>query len=500
MNNPVALAPGHKGAWLNYGFICIFLTQLFVLVACGSYINTAIVCVAWTIVLISGHEHNVIICVLCAISVVLQTYALSINSQRVLLVSSPRQRACETIGIVGIESLYQRNNIFRSCNADLFVPFIPHKTYALEHDSTIKLMYGGDARIADDNVMRMATCRTLGVACYRWNIQVQGFGQRRFEPCWHLVQHVHTTNASSVVMIHHTPSRPSEYNVNIDIPPPAPAVSPVVPRHPSRFIHFSSQVEIPLQLADTLTPHTKQLDSVTQAPDLDTIFVVVPMYQGQPTTMHLTMGMSCDDSEVDVPGDSLPFFHSGAIHLAAAATPGMYTIYAAFSECGLGGGTGCNSRLLTSFGVYVSNIVLCISCLLLTHGCAAYSSHQYSVVYIFAFATAVVTFNWVAIICIYSVHPASMHGGISNLNRPQQVACYLLHIVQLILLILELARNQLGNNTHFMLSRMHEKYSFGQLLLPFTLLDSNVYIENCALYFSTSCFIAYVLYYKCGVT
>jgi len=64
----------------NYAYICIFLLQLFVLVACGSYINTAIVCVSWTILLVSGHEHNVIVCVLCAISVVLQTYAMSINS------------------------------------------------------------------------------------------------------------------------------------------------------------------------------------------------------------------------------------------------------------------------------------------------------------------------------------------------------------------------------------------------------------------------------------
>jgi len=100
-------APRRTSTWLKYSYICIFLLQLFILIACGSYINTVIVCVSWTVVLLSVNEHNVVICVLCAISIVLQMYALSINSQRVLLVSSPRQRACETIGISHIDRATQ---------------------------------------------------------------------------------------------------------------------------------------------------------------------------------------------------------------------------------------------------------------------------------------------------------------------------------------------------------------------------------------------------------
>jgi len=494
MHSSAVLAAAPKGAWVNYGYICIFLVQLFVLAACGSYINTAIVLVAWTIVLMHGHEQNVVISVFCAISVVLQTYAFSINSQHVLLISTPRQRACENIGISGIESLYKSNNIFRSCNADLFVPFIPRQTYALQRDQSIQLMYG-----RADATMHMGSCHTLGVGCYRWNIMVQGFGMRRLEPCWSLVGQVMSTNASSVVMLHRSANHPALFSRNIEIPPPALQTGQQAP-FAARFIHFSSRVQIPLQLAPTAVPGTKELENVSQAPDLDTVFVVVPTQQGQSTSMHLSLEMRCARHDLANPMfiDSGPFFHTGVMHLAEAASPAGYTVYAAFSECGRSVGVGCNSRPLTSFATYMTNVVLCLSCMLLTHGCVPSNTHQYSVVYVFACVTAVVTFNWIAIVCIYCVHPASHHGGMSYLNRVQQIACFALHIGQGVLLIWELVQNQLGSNTHFMLSRMHESFAFGHLLLPFTLLDRNVYIANSALYLCTSTFIAHLLYFKCG--
>jgi len=494
MHSSAVIAGGRKGSWVNYGYICIFLVQLFVLVACGSYINTAIVFVAWTIVLMKGYEQNVVISAFCAISVVLQTYAFSINSQHVLLISRPRQRACENIGIAGIESLYKRNNVFRSCNADLFVPFIPQQAYALQRDQSIQLMYGGA-----DAIMHMGSCHTLGVGCYRWNILVQGFGMRRFEPCWSLVDQVVTSNASSVVMVHRSANHPSLFSRNIQIPPAALQTGQQTP-FAARFIHFSSRVEIPLQLSPTAVVGKTQLENVPQAPDLDTVFVVVPTQQGQPTSMHLSLEMRCPRHDLANPmsTDRRPFFHTGVMHLAEAATPAAYTVYAAFSECGRSEGVGCNSRLLTSFATYMTNIVLCLSCILLTHGCVPSNTHQYSVVYVFACVTALVTFNWIAVVCIYCVHPASHHGGISYLSRMQQIVCFALHIGQGALLIAELVQNQLGNNTHFMLSRMHESFGLGHLLLPFTLLDSNVYIANSALYLCTSTFVAHLLYFKCG--
>jgi hypothetical protein len=498
MQSSAVSAAARKGSCVNYGYICIFLVQLFVLVACGSYINTAIVLVAWTIVVMTGHEQNVVVSAFCAISVVLQTYAFSINSQHVLLISTPRQRACETIGIAGIESLYQRNNIFRSCDADLFVPFIPQQTYALQRDQNIQLMYGGG-----DAVMHMGSCHTLGVGCYRWNVLVQGFGMRRFEPCWPLVRQILTTNASSVVMVHRSAKNTSVFSRNIKIPPATTLHTQAALQTPfaARFIHFSSRVQIPLQIAPTAVVDTKELQDVPLAPDSDTVFVVVPTQQGQPTSMHLSLEMRCPSHELGSPTtstDSLPFFHSGVMHLAEAATPAGYTVYAAFSECGRSEGVGCNSRLLTSFAIYTTNIVLCLSCVMLTHGCVPCNTHQYSVVYVFACVTAVVTFNWIAIVCIYCVHPASHHGGISHLNRLQQIACFALYVAQGVLLISELVQNQLGSNTHFMLSRMHQSFGFGHLLLPFTLLDSNVYIANSALYLCSSAFIAHLLYLKCG--
>jgi len=56
--------------------------------------------------------------VLCAFSIVLHTYALSLNSQQELLVRLPWQKACETMGITSLESVYRRNNVFLSCDAD----------------------------------------------------------------------------------------------------------------------------------------------------------------------------------------------------------------------------------------------------------------------------------------------------------------------------------------------------------------------------------------------
>jgi len=344
--------------------------------------------------------------------------------------------------------------------------------------------------------MRFASCHTLGVSCFRWKIQVQGFGARRFEPCWSLVRSMYTTNASQVVMVHRVPvtsdTQPT-YARNISIP-----------REPgdarkSRFLFMNSHVEIPIHLIDTHVIDTKELDAVSHTPDSSTFFVVLPLAPGQNSTMQLAMSTHCETPEPEAVRRTkrAPFFHTGIMHLATAATPTVYTIYAAFSECSQGSG-GCNSRLLTSFAVYIANIILCMSCLLLTHGCAPLTPHEYSVVYIFAFATAVVTFNWVAFVCIYFSHPASMHGGLLNSNRVAQLGLYILHGVQLLLLIVEIVHNQLGSDHQYVLSRMHRQFSPDQLLLPFTLLDSNVYIENCAIYICSNCFIAYLLYFKCA--
>ena len=491
MRQGVASTEPKDGAFLNYGYICVFLLQLFVIVLCGSYINSAIVCISWSIVFFSGHEHNVVICMLCSISIVLQTYALSVNSQHVLLVSSPPQKACETLGISGIESLYQRSNVFKSCNANLLVPFIPHKTYSLQEDPDIKLMYGEHvaAPLHTESPMHMTTCRALGLSCFRWKIRVQGFGSRLFEPCWPLVRNILVNNASQVLMIHRTVNMPTTYERNVSI------------SHSSdmRFVHTVSTMPNPLELTETPFLDAKELSSVSQAPDSTTFFVLVPSHPARQVSMHIALSVRCasPDRGTTMTSDEAPFFHSGAVHLTAAATPSVYTVYSAFSDCSRGMG-GCNSRLLTSFLVYICNVVLSLSCLVLTHSCAGLNANEYSAVHFFALGMAFVTFNWVAMVCIYFGHPASLHGGIANLSRPYQWFFYILHGVQFALLLLELVCNEVGNNTEYILARMHNEYRPEQLLLPFTLLDSNIYIENCTLYLISSIFVAYLLYFKTG--
>jgi len=506
----------------KYGYIGLFLLQLFMLVACGSYVNTAIVCVAWTVVVLSVNEHNIVICVLCSFSVVLHTYALSLNSQRVLLMRSPRQKACETIGITSLESVYRRDNVFRSCDPDFFVPFIPARSYSLERDPDMKLMYGpvvskstahtlpphlrGALPLSEKNTMRMATCQELGISCYRWKIQVQGFGSRAFVPCWPLVSHIYSTNASSVSMLQHTPlvgeqwahGRGMEYSLNISVPRPSSTTTtgdgPLVVRHSSGplFVHLSSQARMPLGLVHTHIPGTMQLDNVTLAPDSSATFIVLPVHAGQHTSMQVVLSTWCGRVSGQSRSAQQPFYHSGVMHLAKAATPTAYTVYIAFSDCSAEG--GCNTRLLTSFGVYFCNIALCVSCLVLTHSWSGMHGNYYSVVYVFALAAAVLSFNWVCAVSVYFVHPASIQGELLNLKRGCWVFFHLLHAVQLLLLVQELSRNRLGFNSHYILSRMHKRVSPEQFLLPFVLLDSNVYIENCAVYLSSSFFVAYLLY------
>jgi len=310
------------------------------------------------------------------------------------------------------------------------VPFIPLSTYALENDPAVKLMYGGNHDLNWQHAMRIARCNSLRVACYQWKIQVQGFGARRFEPCWPLVSRVYATNASAVVMLHHAPNILETHTRNISIPRDVGATGDA---DNGLFLHFSSHVTTLLPLVGTRVNSTKQLDAMTQAPDTANIFVVLPEHAGQRTSLEIAMSTRCDNNaSVAMVTRSQPLFHSGAIHLAAAATPTVYTIYAAFSECSQANG-GCNSRLLTSFAVYICNVGLCVSCLLLTHGCVGLATHAYSAVYVFAFAKVVVTFNCVAFVCIYFVHPASMHGGPINLNRGHKAVFNLLHLVQLLL-------------------------------------------------------------------
>jgi len=501
MRPGVASTEQKDAAFLNYGYICVFLLQLFIIVVCGSYINSAIMCISWSIVLFSGHEHNVVICMLCSISIVLQTYALSVNSQHVLLVSSPPQRACETLGISTIEHLYRRSNVFKSCNADLLVPFIPHTKYALHEDPDIKLMYGEHVAASipaalppTEPAMHMTTCRALGLSCFRWKIHVQGFGSRLFQPCWSLVRNIRANNASRVLMVRRTVNMPATYEHNVSI-----SDSPNMSPGRQRFVHIVSGVHNPVALSDTPFVDAKELSSMSQAPDASTFFVLIPSHPLRKVSMQIGLSVRCtsQDRGTTLTGDDEPFFHSGAVHLTAAATPTVYTVYSAFSDCSRGMG-GCNSRLLTSFLVYICNVVLSLSCLVLTHSCAGFKANEYSAVHFFALGMAFVTFNWVAMVCIYFAHPASLHGGITNLSRHYQWGFFILHGVQFALLLLELVRNEVGNNTQYILARMHTEYSPEQLLLPFTLLDSNIYIENCTLYLISNMFVTYLLYFKAG--
>jgi len=482
---------------INLLYTVTALVQFFVIFLCGSYLNTALVCIAWTVRLLGEHEHSVVICVLSAISIVLQAYTLSANSQSVLMVSSRVQESCKTMGISSLESMYSLDNIFRQCEPDLFVPFIPQVRYQLSEDPTNILMYGTDG----ESSMKLATCESLGLKCFKWKILLPEFGLRHFEPCWALVRSIHVLNSATAVMLQKIPSTLSgiEYYLNMTLPSVSKASQPLpLEAKKSRFVHFSSHLPLLLPLLQAGAGNEKQVDSVKTVPDSETTFVLFPdaastSKGGMQISLASTCAMHPAMSLVRNNGaESGPFFHSGILHLATAATPGPYTIYSAFSGCT----STCNSRVLPLLLAYLANIVICASCVVLTHTHSPLVPNIHSAVYVFGFTIAIVTFNWIALLCVVFFTPPALRHHLRFFEVQFQYLLYFLHATQLGFLCWEIFENQVGFNSRYILGRMGSRTLLKYTILPFTLTDSNIYMQNCALYLCTSCYLFYLLYVK----
>jgi len=118
-----------------------FLVQVLCIMICGSYLNLVFVVGSWLMVLLKIRDHNILLTVAFAVSIVLQTYQLSIDSRHVLFASSEPQTTCSISGIATLENFAADSQIFSRCDTGRFVPFQAQDSYALVLAPNTKLVY-----------------------------------------------------------------------------------------------------------------------------------------------------------------------------------------------------------------------------------------------------------------------------------------------------------------------------------------------------------------------
>jgi len=384
-------------------------------------------------------------------------------------------------GIETIENFGLNRHMYGACNVGNFVAFQAQSKYALALQQDTKLVFRREVP-GSDTSRRVATCASLGVLCYAWRIQIPAFGTRTFEPCWKLVHNIYAVNVSKLIMYHTAqPTEPRQYH------------NEIWSNYSSTRMWFSSDAKIPLDLIDTARNDTKEVDKIGGSPpDFSTIFVLVPTGEAQYSSMHLSISSNCRDRALEHAHNSAgqgvaSATSTGIVSIAMVARPALFTLHAIFSDCT----EGCSSGTVVSLGVYVLNFLICSICLLAVHTDCA-TVNLFSGLFVFSLSTSIITLNWVAVACICSVYLVSG-------STKRRVVCAL-HIVQFVLILREMVYNQLGTNSAYILSTHRRRESgmfyISAFFLPFTALDQNLYLQNCALYLITGLFNTYLLYFK----
>jgi len=454
----------------------------------------------WIIVIFRVQEHNIVLTVLCSMSIVMQTYQLSLDSRHVLFASRSTQATCSISGITTLENFESPSNTFQSCDIGKFVPFFPEPTYALVLQQETKLIFstsnGTTALGALDLLkpplrpatvqMQVASCEELGVLCYVWKIQIPQFGPRYFEPCWHIVKNIYTVNTSRLIMYQNTAGTPRPYTLDLALNTSKGVDS----------IFFTSNVEIPLKLIPTHRSAVMEVDKLLSPPDFATVFVLIPAQEMRDSSMRLALSLNCNAKTLHryksrhKRGNVIsPSIHTGIVAISAVTQPAFFTLHAAFSDCS---SDSCNSSVVVSLAVYIVNIILCGLCLLITH-CDVKNVNVHSGIYIFSLTTSVVTLNWVASVSIITVYIIQ--------GKEWRRSLYALHTVQLVFIIRELVCNQLGYNPTYILSRNYDQHDafltiIVGIFLPFTVFDRNIYLQNCALYVVMSMYVIFLYFYN----
>jgi len=455
-----------------------FLVQVLCIMICGSYLNLVLVGGSWLMVLFKIRDHNILLTVAFAVSVVLQTYQLSIDSRHVLFASSQPQTTCSISGITTLENFAAETHMFSRCDTGRFVPFQAQDSYALVLEPSTKLVYRYSEADAD---MHVGTCEHLGVLCYAWKVRVHEFGARTFEPCWKLVQNIYAVNVSQLVMYNTIQTGQKKHYQR-----------QITSNYSNMHMWFSSDAKVPLDLIDTAHQDTKEIDKIgDHSPDLSTIFVLVPTREARFSRMHLSLSSKCQHSDAahsHVPQHTpTSAINTGIVSIAKVARPALFTLHAIFSECT----RGCGSGTVVSVGVLALNFLICTLCLLAVHGDTS-TVNLFSGLFVFSLSTSIITLNWVAVLCIVVCYLMTTR----NVRR----TLYVLHTVQFICIARELFNNRLGTNSTYILSTPHRRESplfvVCAIFVPFIAIDQNLYLQNCALYLSMHLFCTYLFYFK----
>ena len=453
-----------------------FMAQILAVFLCGSYFNIVFVIVTWVFLVLKVREHNLLIAVCYAVSVVLQTYQLSVDSRHVFFASVQEQSTCSMSGITTLENFQAVSHMYRGCDLDKFVPFEAQETYPLVEAPDTKLMYRHEAPAGSSIVqgMQVGTCAQLGVLCYVWKIKVEALERRVLEPCWKLVQNIYVVNASHLIMYNKIQTRTPQRNR-----------AAIYNNVTSVHMWFASNSNVPLGVVDSVHRDTQQVDKIAppEVPDSNTVFVVVPAREARFSGMHLSLGISCHESNEALQSR---FRQTGIVSLAYVARPAFFTLHAVFSECT----HGCSSGAMMSIGVYATNFIISNLCVFLAHVNSG-MVNQFSGLFVFSLCTSIITLNWIATACILTSY--MLHGNMRRL-------LFVLHMVQFVFLVRELVYNRMGTNSTYILSQNTRRTSAffyaSAFMLPFTAVDQNIYLHNCSLYVSTSIFTTYILLFK----
>jgi len=455
-----------------------FLVQVLCIMICGSYLNLVFVIGSWLMVLFKIRDHNILLTVAFAVSIVLQTYQLSIDSRHVLFASSEPQTTCSISGLATLENFAADSEVYSRCDTGRFVPFQTQDSYALVLEQNTKLVYQHSAAPAD---MHVGTCAQLGVLCYAWKVRVHSFGARTFEPCWKLIQNIYAVNVSHLVMYNNIqPGKAKHYQREI------------TSNYSNMHMWFSSDAKVPLDLIDTAHTDTKEIDKIgNDPPDLSTIFVLVPTREARFSRMYLSLSSQCQQS--DATHTHTPHHtprmatNTGIVSIAKVARPALFTLHAIFSDCT----HGCSSGTVVSVGVFALNFVICTLCLMAVHGDTS-TVNLFSGLFVFSLCTSIITLNWVAVLCIVVCYLMT--------TRTVRRTLIVIHVVQFLCIARELLNNRLGTNSTYILSTHHRRESplfvICAIFLPFIAIDQNLYLQNCALYLSMHLFCTYLFYFR----
>jgi hypothetical protein len=444
----------------DYIYICLFLSQVFLIMISGSYINILIFIIVWTIYFMRVHSHSIIVTILVAFSVTFQLYSLSKHTKNSLFATPHYEHSCYMSGALNLEDLAVAQN---QCSTSKYQAFINNGHYELVSHPDMHLLYSNETT---GSSFESQSCSELGVYCFSWNIRVPQISDREFEPCWNLVDEISIHNGKDffVTSINAVKMRPDYRRVGIS-----------GARY--LFVDISQRIAVSGKNPTTITDWT---DSNT-IPDIYSRFIVTPLDSTLEASITTHLLISCD------PGQAHAKSHqTGALFFSVISDTVPFSLIYAFSQCE----SYCQPGTLSIIVVYMCNLCFSVISLHLSHDCQYKKDFSEILVY-FWLTTCVIIFNWIGVFVILVVCYMDKVQGNFLVWTVRT-----LHIVQFLCIMTEFTRNRFGQNLEYiMVSHMSISW-ISALILPFKRWDHTIYFENCMLYFVSNVYLIHPLYLR----